>query len=497
MPQHDRSARMPAFRHPAAAARTVPVDAIALAVPGTPNMPFMERPSTTRAGGGYYLGAAGSRKTTIALHCNIEAIAYEYANVPPEQRRSFLFADLKGDFSELVLGALARIPGVLNNTNFINPFARNGAPGQVPINVIRADRCGLPADLLSRQFAHHVGYMSGSGALAVPLGGRQRELIAATAYAAWETPGSSPVWIADALSHPNGLDRLAAICTNDRARSRLQSVRVPPDVLAATGTRVREVICPYAEVENMFGASTSIDWGRLTAPGAVTILNLGDPPGGSIELVEFFANLLIRQCFEFLMFSRQSPWHGHGTTIVIDEANLAAVALQDVLRRVVELARSRNCQLFLICQGTRTLRDASGALFEALITNSRYAITGRLASADAALYVREALGPGVPPATANRIASELISLPPGEFYFSEANGAPIRFKAVEADREGWARASREKAQEIEAMKRRLCPQPLPPAVHLDEAPMPPTRARATEDLTTEPPPRRRPRSRLG
>ena len=497
MPQNDRSPSMPAFRRPAAAARAVPADAIALAAPGTPNTPFIERPSTARGGSGWIGGSTGCRKSTLFTNLQVQSIAYEYAHVPPGARRSWVLFDLKGDGCEPLLGGLARIPGALENTYYLDPFARNGAPGQFPLNLMRADTAGLPKDLLAVQFAHLIGHVSGAGVLAMPLGGRQMERISSTAYAAWETPGSSPIWIVDALSSPSAMDRLAARCPNERARRFLQAVRLPPDAMAATWTRVKSVLSPYAEVENMFGASSSLDWARLTAPGVTTIVRMGDPPGGGLELVEFFASLLVRQCVSYLLASRQSPWPGHATTIAIDECQLAAVGLQDVLRRLVETGRSRNIQILLISQGTRALRDASGALFESLLTNSRYAITGRLASADSALYVREALGPAVAQSAASRIVSELISLPPGEFYFSEANGLPIRFKAMDADREGWARALRANAAAIEAMKRRLCPRPLPPASHLEDAPEVAPAVRAADDRVPTPPQRRRPRSRLG
>ncbi len=477
----------------------LPDGAITLSVPESALPAALRRQTTAQAESLIWLGASGSRKSTAMLRYWVRAIAYEYEKVEPRNRRTFILNDFKGDAAEgLLQGLAAEVPQALSNTYFLNPFAKSSSDGAFPYNLARADAVGTPSDLRARAFAYLVGRAANTGVLAVPLGGRQLELIAALAHAIFESdhPNASLVWAADALGEVNGISRLASHCRSDRARRLLLSLRLPPDVLASTGTRIRSFLCGYEDLENMVAAPSCIDWRVLTAPGAVTICHLGEPPGASVELAEFFGNVLIRGCFDFLLGSRSSPSDAHAATVAIDECQMAAGALQDSLRRVLEQGRSRNVQAQLICQGTRPLRDASGALFESLLTNAAYKVSGRLSAGDASLYVREALGPGVSANAANRIAAELVSLAPGEFFFAEGDGRPRRFTAAAPDLAAWREAGVRRAAEIAAVKRRLCPSPLPPAVHLFDVPAG-RHVGGTDHRTDDVQPPRKQRSRLG
>ncbi len=474
----------------------LPADSTVVSARGLEPPVSLRRPSTQSSESLICLGRSGSRKSTLMLQSYVRAIAYEYRHVAPGRRRSFAIIDFKDDLAEgLLAGLAAEVPQALENTYFLNPFSRNA--GIFPYNLVHADACGTPNDMRARQIAHLVGRASGTGVLAVALGGRQLELIAALFHAIFECdhPSRSLAWAADALASSDGIGRLASLCRSERARRTLLSLRLPPDVLASTGTRIRSVLSAYQDLENMMSAPTCVNWRNLTSPGTVTICALGKPIGGALELAEFHGNVLVRQCIEFLLASRTSPTNQPPVTVAIDECQMAASAIHDCLRRVIETGRSRNVQVHLICQGTRALRDASGALFESLLTNCAYTFCGRLSSSDATLFCREALGPSIPAAAANRIAGELISLPPGEFFFSEGDGKPRRFRGAPPDLNAWRQASVSRAGDIAAVRRRLCPQPLPPATHLWDVASGPSAMPPTSWVDPRTP--RQPRSRLG
>ncbi len=434
-----------------------------------------EAPSLEHAGHLTVFGSSGCGKTSLIAGFLAAEIAEDNA-LPPEQRRSFLVCDPKGDTVALLLAAMAAQPARLDDVRWLDSFSAGG----FPFNLNHLALGDTPRDLRALALADLVGQVSTSTGKS-PMGGsghRQRDVLQHVILGALSVPHprASLLLALDALELPDGPQRLAAATTSSRARQFCLSTRLGEELRVSCASRLRVALSATDSLSRLISAPTCVQFDELLAPGRITLVNLGNPPGGMLALQGFYANLVVRLASEHLL-SRRSPWPGSSTSVVLDEAQVTAETLGDIMERAYTVGRSKGISFVTLTQSPVLIQAASDTLLRVLLTNSAAGkLIGRLSAPDAELLARErAPGKGVAESASlvrSRLVSTITSLEDREFIFLKA-GQHQRFTAAPLDIPGWERALAENADRVKAVEERLClPKDLPPRFSLTEVVLP-------------------------
>ena len=290
-------------------------------------------------------------------------------------------------------------------------------------------------------------------------GARQQDVLTHCLLGAFTCshPQANALWALDALTSKQGFKKLASLTTNARARSFLESTRLSEELKASTASRLRVAFALTDKLEQMLSSKHCVQPAKLLSPGKMTLINLGQPPGGMTALTEFWSNLLARMVIDCLM-ERSSPWSGHHARVVIDEAQVVAEVLNDSAERVLTTGRSKSVSLLALTQGTALLNDASDTLLQVLFTNANTKIIGRLNALDSELLAKQlAPGKGIDE-TLNevraRFISQAVNLEDREFFLLQP-GERLRFTSAPVNMSAWEEAENKQAKTIETMKTRL------------------------------------------
>ena len=422
-------------------------------------------PSAAAASHAVVLAASGTGKSVMLASALVEELA------EAGERESALVVDPKGDLVVGLLSAIAATaPERLSDVRYLNPFGEGFA-----FNVARRDRGSVPADIEATALAGLVAAVStATGAQAhLGVGARQLDVLTHLLLATLTVPDprASVLLALDALIEPDGLTRLANLTTSERAKAFLTSAKLGDELRASTSARLRSSFAATDALETLVGAPTCISFTELLAPGRITLVDLGQPTGGLTSLQSFYANLLVRLAVTTLL-DRPSPWSGHHTRVVIDEAQVVAPVLADLAEGLLTTGRSRGISMVAISQGTTLIHKASDSLLKVLLTNVPLKLVGRLAAQDAELLARGetarrgsdestgAVRARTAAATANLLDREFFALRPGERH---------RFTTKDVDLAAWERARKEEEAAIGAARSRLAlPPGTPPRARLSD-----------------------------
>lgn len=430
-------------------------------------------PSPEHASHVVCLGASGTGKTI----CVASALLRELIDSAEQDEApvAHIVVDPKGDLvAALLAGLSAQAPQLLHAVRYLNPFTVSSGGG-FPFNVARLARGSAPLDVRALALAGLCASVStGRGSQAhLGVGARQVEVLENVHAAALgvEDPRASVLLGLDALVLPQGLQRLASITTSTRARQALADAHLSDELRASCAARMRSAYASTDDLERIVAAPSCVQFADLLAPGALTVVDLGQPTGGLLSLTSVWASLLVRLAVEHLL-ERPSPWQGHHVRLVVDEAHLVAGALADVGEVLLTTGRSRGLSVVALTQGTVLLKDASPSFLQVLLGNSPLRLIGRLAAPDAELLAREqAPGPGVEStrgAVRDRFISTVTNLCDREFI-ALTPGSRERFRSVDVDLPAWEQARAQHAGTIDALKRRYAlPSSLGPRLTLDD-----------------------------
>lgn len=408
-------------------------------------------PSAEHASHATVLAASGAGKTMLI--CKVLAEEFCQPTDDETKRPSMLLVDPKGDLGEVVRGVAAHAPDNLCRISYLNPF-----DGGFPFNLTKLNRGKTPSDILALQLASLVAEVStATGAQKhLGVGARQLDVLTNVLLASLEAtdPRASVLWALDALTTNDGMKLLASITKSERAKQFLLSANLGDELRASCASRLRSAFAASQNLERIVAADAILSFEELLAPGQMCILDLGQPTGGLSSLQFFWSNLVVRLVVEFLL-ERPSPWQGHHTRIVIDEAQIPAVVLADCAERILTTGRSRGISLVTLSQGTVLLKDASETLLRVLLTNTPNRYIGRLSAADAELLGREVTaGPGVDESVSairSRFVSAVTNLNDREFFLLRP-GKRERFRSADVPVEAWKQAGEEHADAIAKMK---------------------------------------------
>lgn len=437
------------------------------------------RPVVERAGHVAVLAAAGAGKTVLVAAAVLEQFLEAFERGAPQ---SLVAVDPKGDLvAALLAGLAAQAPAALARTNYLNPFS----PGAFPFNLNQLALASTPLDIRAAQLANLCGIAStATGAQRhLGVGARQVDALHHVILGALSAahPAANITWALEALSTRSGMRDLAALAQSRRAKAFLEQTELGPELKTSCAARLRAAFASCEQLERVVAAPSCVNLEDLTAPGTLTLIDLGAPPAGVEALTAVWANLLLRLLVERLM-ARPSPYNGHAVQLVLDEAQVLAPVLSDVAERTLTLGRSRALSLVTLSQGTTLLQEASPTLLRVLLTNTPTKLAGRLAVADAELLAREqAPRPGVEesPATLRaRLTVMLTNLEDRQFVLLRPGGR-VRFTSRQVDLHAWDEARHVHAAEIAACMDRLSlPSNLPPPITLSQAAAEVARVRA-------------------
>ena len=421
---------------------------------------------SSKAGHVAVLAASGAGKTVLVAHALATEFVAAVTASPETEQPSIVVVDPKNDLTTGVCQALAAAdPALLARVTVLDPFSASG----FPFNLCHLPLGATPLDIRADQLTSLVAEMSTSGAgVKIGIGARQRELLlhATLASLACEHESRNILWALDALQLPDGLKLLARCTTSQRAKMMLSTAEPSDELKASCASRLRSAFAASEQLERLVTPPTCVSFSELLQPGRIVLVPLGSPPGGLVQLTEFWANLIIRLLVEHLM-ERPSPWRGHHVRIVVDEAQVVAPALSDVAERVLTVARSRGLSFIALTQGTTLLNAASPTLLRVLATNAPLKIIGRLAAPDAELLSRE-LAPGKGSdessgAVRSRFTASVTNLEDREF-FALRPGSRERFSAAHVDMCAWHEAAERHSDAIAALEARMAlPAPSPRA----------------------------------
>lgn len=376
---------------------------------------MIDRPGLGAAQHALILGATGARKTTLSM-----ALVRQWAQASKqgdEQAPALVALDAKGDWVTAALGFLGNeAPELLSKVTILRPF-------EVPFPFNPCRRLdAVDSDIRALQIATVVAatanLLADSGTLGV--GARQIDVMSALLRAVFATgaPGACPQWAAEALEQKGGLMQLADLCPSGPVPESLRRMNIPADLRSSVASRLRMAFSATEGIGSMLSASSCINWGELAAPGRMVLVDLGSPPGGMAALQYILSGLLMQHLIEWL-YERPSPaTNHHHIRLVLDEAQIPAVAMGPLAAHLYATARSRNISITMLSVGSTLLRDASKVLWEVAVSNSRV-ITGRLGAQDAKLLATT-VSPGIGidetiGAVAARFTATVCNLPAGEF----------------------------------------------------------------------------------
>lgn len=413
-------------------------------------------------------GASGCGKTALIAHALVkEWIALRRQNTDPP---SLLVVDPKGDLATYLIQAVAAIaPELLTTTAILDPFGQHA----FAFNLAHLPRSSdTPIDIRALQLAELVSAVSATGTQAhVFAGARQLDVLQHCLLGALtaEHSAASPLWALDALT-TNNLQGLAAVSSSARAREFLTTVKLSDELRISTASRLRSALAASDQLEKISAASGCISWSDLLGPGRMTICDVGRPTAGLTSLQSFYSSLLTKLAVEHLL-ERPSPWKGHHTRIVIDEAHLVGSILAQRAEIILTTGRSRGCSATVISQGTTLLHAISDTIVRVLLTNAPLRLIGRLAAPDAELLARELAPTNSDESVATmrqKFIARTTNLADRQFFALLPNSRR-GFRSADVDLPGWQRAAVERHAEIEAARRRYAlPATSTPRVRLSE-----------------------------
>lgn len=399
------------------------------------------------------MGASGAGKSVLAGHW-IATTILDQAN-----DAAFVIVDPKADTILAVLQNLARErPEILSSgrIRYVNPFA-----GAFPFNIMKAPLGRVPADMRARQLALLTGLLTAQAGMKADggIGARQLDILTAVYTVIFELaekhPAASLLWAGDALT-PDGL-KLLAREASPRLRETLTQ-KIPEDLMVACAARTRLAWSSFATLAASTSASSCLDFADLTAPGAITMIDLGDPLGGP-EVRSFYASVLVRLIVDHLLSNRPSPFEGHHCQLVIEEAAQVATVLGDTAETLAQTGRSRRLGATVLLQGAQAIERASPGLLETLVANAPTIIAGRLGSAADAERFSRTVSP--PPGASQdtrslqmRLAASLANLRQREFFALTA-GERRKFRSGDVDVLGGQGALMKHAGAIATLKARF------------------------------------------
>lgn len=413
-------------------------------------------PSPTREASGHLAVFAGSGagKTVLVAAGLVAETASSLGDVP-----SLFVVDPKGDLVEHLLMALAaHAPERLGDVIYLDPFAPGGG---FPLNLNLLDLGSTPLDIRAMQLANLVAEVSTATGSQRHLGVGARQLDVLTnvilGALAVNVPGASVLLALDSLADQRSLKLLGTVTEDERAKQFLLTAQLGDELRVSCASRLRTALAASSSLAAMVSAPGCIQFGELTAPRRIVLVDLGRPIGGMTALSVLFSNLVVRLAIEHLM-ERRSPWQGHHCRIVVDEAQVVAPALADRAEAVLTTGRSRGLSIATITQGTVLLASASDALLQVLLTNSPTKLVGRLAARDAELLARDhAPSRGVDEtlgAFRSRLAAAVTTLEDREFFCLRP-GRRQRFRSAEVDLRAWHDAAAIHAETIDMVKTNL------------------------------------------
>jgi hypothetical protein len=418
-------------------------------------LPF---PTAERAAHAVVLAASGAGKSILTASALTREFATLAARADAETMcPCYVVLDPKGDLVSAVLQSVAAsTPQALNRITFVNPFS----PGGVAFNVCRLPLGATPVDIRADQITNLVAEMSTSSAsVKIGIGARQRELLLHVILGVLDCDhdARSIMWCLDALQEPGGLKTLARLTRSERARSMLVTADPSDELMASCASRLRSAFAASAQLERLVTAEHCIDFAEVLRPGRILLIDLGSPPGGLVQLTEFWANLIVRLLVEHLL-ERRSPWSGHHIRVVIDEAQIVAPSLASVAELLLTTGRSRGLSLVTLSQGTTLLNAASPTLLRVLMTNTPLRIIGRLSAPDAELLAKEVTPKPGSDDSASVVRSRLVSAvtnAPDRQFFALRPGSRERFAALPVDVQAWAAAAIAHESAIAALQAQL------------------------------------------
>ena len=202
------------------------------------------------------------------------------------------------------------------------------------------------------------------------------------------------------------------------------------------------------------------------------------------QLQDIWSNLTLRSVCQFLL-QRPSPATDEPhVRLVIDEAHTVIPAITDMALTLWTTGRSRNISLVVCTQNLGTIVKNDPDLLPVILGNSPTKFIGRLDADDARVLARaQTPSPGVDESIGEvqaRFLATVTSLPDREFI-ALTPGERRRFRSMDLDVDGWDKAFKDRACEIEAVKARFA---LPP----DDGLAPVTLAQASMTAATPLPP---------
>ena len=419
----------------------------------------------------FVTAGSGAGKTAMLASAIVQELV---ASVDaPSRAPACVVIDGKGDFVQAIVQGIAYFaPERLADIRWLAPFETDGG---FPFNLCKLDPGATPLEvraLALAQLTSQVSTMQGEGGSGA--GARQLDVWTHAYLGAIDCahPVASPLWALDAISEPkHGLKRLAAVTRSARAKQFLAVAELSDELRASCASRIRTALALTDHLEGLVSTPACVSPSDLTAPGRITCVHLGTPPGGIEALPRLYGSVIGRVLIEHL-FERPSPYGGHPVRLVFDEAQVVASVLSSYLDALLTRGRSLALSACVITQGTTLLHQASDTIIPLLMTNAPMKLVGRLAAPDAELLARN-LAPkaGIDETTAavrTRFVATATNLKDREFIRLRP-GETTRFRSSDIDLEGWEAAATRYADEIAAVKRRMAPPKAGPRVTLQQA----------------------------
>ena len=339
-------------------------------------------PSDETWGGGHWTvtGATGSGKSYLALALIAQRIRCRVGGL--------VVIDMKGELAELLRRVV--LPGLIASIGARDPELAIRTASRIAVLAPFDERAVPPFQVLARdrgltiqEQAHEVASSFGR-TIGRDLGIIQETVLRYTLQLAIDTGYALPD-IAKLLVDDD--ERRRAL-----ERSQLEevkhyfAVRFPRERGASIGALLSRLdsLTMYPGLRRMLSAKGMV---RLPAliEDAITVIDLGGAPAGMREVPQFLGQLFFQKLVRAIFARRRIP-NGRTAPVTIIADEFQELLSPDVARdfeRVLSLARSQRCYLWLLFQQAAQVEATSPTLLRLLRTNTNYQAIFRASIEDA------------------------------------------------------------------------------------------------------------------
>jgi hypothetical protein len=412
-------------------------------------------PGTLLGNHAWWVGASGAGKTYGVI-----AVCLQLLRLLP--RFVLVVVDLKGELVPLLRTVIAGLPNVgelLPHVYAVSPFGDGeGRPAYLPCLNITKPKPGLPKEIQALTITGAI-----STALASDLGIRMERL--AQKMVALAIALDEPLTrVIDWLQTPA---RFAAAARRSGDRELIgyalhEFPRENPSSILALSARL-DAFTIVGDTKLVLNASRCVAFPDiLSAPRAICLVSLGQPPAGAERLQRFWSNLVISDLTRAIL-TRRVTASTSPVLLVLEEFQEALDTAQAAaFGRLLSLARFKKTAVWLVNQSPAQVSRVDASLVRLLHANVglQFLFRTPIEDARALAHALPAVSAKDPEGGRQGMIEEISRLPRRHLFFWDKTHRAVFLRSPRLDLEAITRAAAAAPSSVhDALARGVCTEP--------------------------------------